>query len=256
MDSGVNTWPTPESTCGDNLSHTLCAFRAISLTRILTAPMFSDPAATAWIAAGRPNVAAPASVSGRCGRCGSDEATVASSHVISEKFTGFDAWPYGSRRLCTCCAWAYSRPPTAQCATLITHTDVIEYSDGSDLAATLIAGPLTDTQAAMVPTTRRRHILPASQWGHLAADDLPLRWDADAAARLADLAWLRGTIGASWPQLSKAAPHARLVTTQPSSHWPRIMNTWAQLQPWRSIPPMWAAARILTNGYSVQRTRT
>lgn len=215
--------------------------------------MFSDPAAAAWIAAGRPDVGAPASLSGRCGRCGSDEPTVASARIISEKFTGFDSWPYGSRRLCTCCAWAYSRPPTAQCATLITQTTITEYLDGAELGATLIAGALPDSQAAIVPTSRRRHILPTAQWAHLAADDLPLRWDATAAARLADLAWLRGTVGATWPQLAKPAPPARLVTAQPSRYWPRIMDAWSQLQHWRSLPPMWSAARILTNGYSPQR---
>ena len=51
--------------------------------------MISDPAAAAWVAAGRPAVDAPPPVDGRCGRCGEDGPTVTSARIISEKFTGF-----------------------------------------------------------------------------------------------------------------------------------------------------------------------
>ena len=59
------------------------------------------------------------------------------------------------------------------------------------------------------PTARRRRILPTAEWGHLATDGLVVPWDAAAAARLADLAWLRTTVAATWPQLSRSAPPSR-----------------------------------------------
>lgn len=209
--------------------------------------MLSDPAAAAWVAAGRPAVDTPAPVDGRCGRCGEDGPTVTSARIISEKFTGFDAWPFGSRRLCVPCAWAYSRQPTTQPALLITDTTVTEYSTGAALADVLTDGPLSVIQAVVLPTARRRHILPTAQWGHLATDGLVVPWDAAAATRLTDLAWLRTTVGATWPQLARSAPPPRLLRTQPAEHWPRILAAWAALQTWRTIPPLWAAARSLTN---------
>jgi hypothetical protein len=216
--------------------------------------MLTDPAAVAWVAAGRPTVDAPPPVGGRCGRCGTDGPTVTSSRIISEKFTGFDAWPYGSRRLCVACAWTYSRQPTTQPALLITATTVTEYPDGADLVHTLTAGALPISRAAVLPTARRRHILPTAEWGHLATDGLVVRWDAAAAARLADLGWLRSEVGATWPQLSRDAPPSRLLTVQPPDRWVQILAAWSQLQPWRSVPPLWAAARILTNSSAATRS--
>jgi hypothetical protein len=209
--------------------------------------MLSDPAAAAWVAAGRPPVDAPAPVDGRCGRCGEDGPTVTSARIISEKFTGFDAWPFGSRRLCVPCAWAYSRQPTSQPSLMITDATVTEYSSGAALADVLTAGPLSGTQAVVLPTARRRHILPTAEWGHLATDGLVVPWDAAAATRLADLAWLRTTVGATWPQLSRSAPPSRLLSAQSAEHWPRVLAAWSALQTWRTVPPLWASARVLTN---------
>ncbi len=186
-------------------------------------------------------------MAGRCGRCGEDGPTVTSARIISEKFTGFDAWPFGSRRLCVACAWAYSHLPTAQPAMLITTTTLTEYSNGADLAPVLTAGALPTTHATLVATARRRHILPTTQWGHLATDGLVIAWDAAAARRLTDLAWLRTTVGATWPQLGDPVPPARLLTAQPSDQWSTILQAWTSLQTWRTVPPLWATARILTN---------
>lgn len=209
--------------------------------------MLSDPAAAAWIAAGRPAVDAPAPTDGRCGRCGQDGPTVTSARIISEKFTGFDAWPFGSRRLCVPCAWAYSRQPTTQPSLLITETAVTEYSAGADLADVLTMGPLSTTQAVVLPTARRRHILPTAEWGQLATDGLVTPWDAAAATRLTDVVWLRGPLGATWSQLHRGAPPPALLKGLPGDQWARLLRAWETLQPWRAIPPLWAAVRVLTN---------
>jgi hypothetical protein len=208
--------------------------------------MLSDPAAAAWVAAGRPAVDAPLPVDGRCGRCGADGPTVTSSRIISEKFTGFDAWPFGSRRLCVACAWAYSRQPTTQPALLITTAAATEYRHGDALADVLADGALSSAQAVVLPTARRRHILPTAEWGHLATDGLVVSWDTTASSRLTDLIWLRRKLGATWPQLNRSAPPPQLLTSQPAQHWPRILAAWSQLQPWRCTPPLWAAARALS----------
>lgn len=239
----MNLHPTPVCV---SCHHRISTGPGARLGDIVCRKMLSDPAAAAWVAAGRPGVAAPVALEGRCGRCGDDGPTVASSRIISEKFTAFDTWPYGSRRLCVACAWAYSRQPTTQPALLITPSTVTEYGDGDALVDVLTAGPLPTTHAVVLPTARRRHILPAAQWEHLATDGLVVHWDAIAASRLTDLLWLRRTVDATWPQLTRSAPPPRLLTAQPSENWPRILDAWAQLQSWRRVPPLWAAARQLT----------
>ncbi len=216
--------------------------------------MLSDPAAAAWVAAGRPPVNAPPPIDGRCGRCGHDGPTVTSSRIISEKFTAFDTWPFGSRRLCVGCAWAYSRQPTTQPALLITADTVTEYSDETALAQLLMRGPLPDTHAVVLPTARRRHILPTTQWGHLATDGLVIRWSAAASSKLNELVWLRNTVCATWPQLGHPAPPSRLMIRQSPDTWSRIMTAWTQLQSWRTTPALWACARILSAPDPVEAT--
>ena len=211
-----------EAASGCTISQPLCAFRAVHgsntdnrSARIVAASMLSDPAATAWVVAGRPAVDAPTPVPGRCGRCGEDVPTVASRHVISEKFTNFDDWPFGSRRLCVPCAWAYSRSPAAVPAMMITAATVTEHPKGIGLAAVLAAGPLAHTHAVVLPTSHRRHILATAQWGHVATDGLVTAWDAAAAARLADLAMLRPVVSTIWASVSSSGTASALASRRP-----------------------------------------
>lgn len=234
----------------DTLSQPLRLFRTLSVSHTGDISMYTDPAAAAWIVAGKPSVDAPPPVPGRCARCGTEGPTVTVSRILSDKFTGFEDWPYGWRRLCVPCAWAYDRRPTAQVPMLITRDTVTEYADGRGLVGVLTAGPLATTCAAVLPVRallKRRYLLATAQWGHLAIDKLVLRWESSDAARLADLVWLRGAVGATWPQLSRDAPPAKLITGQPPEHWPRIINAWEQFASWRSTPMVWAAAREITD---------
>jgi hypothetical protein len=225
--------------------------------------MLSDPAAAAWVAAGRPAVDAPEPVAGRCGRCGEDGPTVTSSRIVSWKFTGFDAWPFGSRRLCVPCAWAYSRSPAVVPAMMITTTTVTEHPKAVGLAAVLAAGALPATQAVILPSTRRRHILATAEWGHLATDGIVTAWDWVAASRLADLGMVRPAV-AAWVRaqatksmngrrialeidrvLLREMPPYPLLAAQPREGWPQFLAAWTALQPWRAVAPLWVAARIL-----------
>lgn len=215
--------------------------------------MLSDPAAAAWVAAGCPSVEAPATLEGRCGRCGTDGPTVPSSRVVSDKFAAFGSWPYGMDRLCVACAWTYSRPPNTQPALHITSTTCTEYIDSTQLLDLLCVGPLPHDHAVVVPATRRQHILPTAQWAHLATDGFLVRWDAGASQRLTDIARLRRLIevanpkAPAWTLLSKPAPPSWLFRGQPKQRWAEILDAWPRLHPWRSIPQLWAAARRLTN---------
>lgn len=211
--------------------------------------MLADPAAAAWNAAGEPTPEG-ACIPGRCGRCGSHGNAVASLSVVSVKFTGFADWPFGADQLCSACAWAYSRPPARVPAMHITCGGVAEYSDRGSLTEILRAGALSPHEAVVLPTTRHRHVLATAEWGHLAVDGLVCRWDAIAAGRLEDLVWLREDVGATWRQLQRPVPPAELLGGQARALWPRALQAWSQLDRWRATPPLWAAARILTNDYT------
>lgn len=206
--------------------------------------MLSDPAAAAWSIAGQPSLDATAAT-GQCGRCGSEAPCISSTQVVSERFSGIDTWPYGFRRLCVPCAWAYSRVPTTAPLLLITTSTVTEYPTGPALAEVLAAGPLPGTAAAVMPTTRRRHLLPAAQWGHLTVDGISVRWDHPAAHRLTDLLWLRRDLDIRWKDLSQPAPPYAALAGQPAQLWDRIVTGWNQLQPWRTVQPLWTAARLM-----------
>lgn len=191
-----------------------------------------------------------------------------SSHIISEKFTGFDAWPFGSRRLCVPCAWAYSRSPITVPAMVITTDTVTEYPEGAGLAPLLSAGALPNTHAAVLPSSRRRHVLSTAEWGHLATDGLVTVWDATAASRLVNLALIRPTVTA-WVHthatasmgarqialkidrtLMQEMPPYPVLATQPRDSWAQFLAAWTSLQPWRKVEPLWAAARTLTHPHA------
>ena len=226
--------------------------------------MLADPAAAAWVVAGRPDVDAAGPTVRRCGRCGDTGPAVASSRIVSNRFTGFDAWPFGSDWLCTPCAWAYSRPPRSVPPTLITTTTVTEYPTRRGLDHVLTAGALAPTHAVLLPASYQRHILPTAQWGHLATDGLVVPWGADAAARLSDLLtlrplvtdWVRTAADDRRPRriplakrvdqvLHQPTPPFPLLNAQPRESWPRFVAAWSALQPWRPVPPLWTATQFL-----------
>lgn len=208
--------------------------------------MLADPAAAAWVVAGRPRIHTPPPADGRCGRCGDEGPTVSMTRVIPDKLVGSQNLPFGSNRLCAPCSWAFNRNPAIQPALLITAHSVTSYLDGAALCDVLTAGELPGMQAVILPTARRRHILPTARWGHLATDGLVVRWDEGAVTKLTTLVWLRSAVGATWPQLSRSAAPAQLLANQPAKYTSRIRTAWSLLGRWRTTPPLWAAARILS----------
>lgn len=147
---------------------------------------------------------------------------------------------------------------------MITAGSVTEHPKGIGLAALLAAGGLPNTHAVVLPASRRRHILATAEWGHLATDGLVTAWDDAAAARLAALvrirpavtAWVNSTATESmngWHiardidrTLMRPMPPYPLLATLPPDQWSQFVADWTALQAWRSITPLWAAAKILT----------
>lgn len=146
----------------------------------------------------------------------------------------------------------------------ITTAAFTEYPLGSGLAPLLAAAGLPNTHAVVLPTSRRRHILATAEWGHVATDGLVFAWDDTAAARLsafirirpAVTAWVRSTAADStegWRisreidrTLHRPMPPYPLLAAQPQKQWSQFLADWEALQSWRSVAPLWAAARVLT----------
>lgn len=148
---------------------------------------------------------------------------------------------------------------------VITTTAVTECPKPASLFSVLSDGALPITHAVIVPSSHRKHILATAEWGHLATDGLVTRWDCAAACRLVDLAFVRSAASTWVRELAKThpmnghqivsrvedtvvlpVPPYPLLTAQPRESWPRLMAAWTALQPWRSIPPLWAALRSIT----------
>ncbi|WP_415677731.1 hypothetical protein [Tsukamurella hominis] len=210
--------------------------------------MRDDPAAAAWRAAGRPALpGVPLRVDAEpCARCGDAGETARSAVIVSEQFTGFDQWPYGMRRLCTPCAWAHTAAaPTARTVGMITPTETRWLSTNAALAGELTAGPLPATAAAVLSVSRQQYVLPHAEWGRLTCDRLSIDWTADQARRLEGAAWLR-ELGFSWAALGRRQPPHPGLRQHPPALWMEIGRVWHDLAPWRPLPSLWGAARLLT----------
>lgn len=210
--------------------------------------VLDDPAAAAWAHAGQPGVPAPVQWAAEpCARCGiRGEGTVSSRRIISEQFTGYDSWPFGLRRLCVPCAWAYNvLAPRDRVVWTITPTRTVAHDRATELLPLLSAGRLPGNTAVVLSVQRNHFVLPHAAWGRLTVDRLTVDWTAHHAYLLGRVAWLRA-LGFSWVQLGEQLPPAGGLRRHPPARWVEIGDAWQQLRPWRGLPAMWAAARTVT----------
>lgn len=209
--------------------------------------MLDDPAAAAWVLAGRPAVAAPLQQEVEpCARCGiHGEQTVSSRRIISEQFTGYEDWPYGLRRLCTPCAWAYAyAAPKARTVLTIGRDRVTRHRSAVPLARRLRTGPL-EPETAIVISGGQRYTVPHAAWGQVTGDRVRVTWTARQAEVLRAVSALRA-MGFSWPAVTKLGqPPRDVLLTRPVEQWPAIVELWQQVAPWRALPGMWSVARSL-----------
>lgn len=220
----------------------------IERVRLPSASMIDDPAAAAWVHARRPQLPYPYRVDAEpCARCGAAVETVRSAEVISEQFTGFDAWPYGMRRLCTPCAWCYAAFPPAGAKRwmTITRERTTYHRSTSALAQRLAAGPLTSDVAVVLAVSARHSPLAGARWGRVQADTVSVPWTQSQADRLQAVRRLRDA-GATWPELDDRQPPRSLLSRYGPAQWITIAADWEQMDPWREIPTLWSMAKALT----------
>lgn len=192
-----------------------------------------------------------------CARCGDRGETVRSAEIISENFTGFDAWPYGLRRLCVPCAWAYSSaPPTARTILTITRDRTTQHRSPAAIGKRLRDGPLAGDAAIVLSVERNFHVLPHSQWGRVTFDRFTTDWDENAAHLLRRVRWLR-SVGCGPKQLLSPQPPQPFLRSLPVGSWLEVDQAWQELKSWRATPVFLFAAWNLTapaSGVSSYRT--
>jgi hypothetical protein len=193
-----------------------------------------DPALTAWHLAGSPSTGQASRGPGRCDRCGGRTAhTVHISDVVSDQFTGWDRYATAPGQPCWCagCAWAHSD------ATLRTRPHIISTSRAGVADPTLLrhtlSTPLPPDLAVIIPLSRKKHLLPAAQWGTVTTDDLALRWGRQEARLLALVEWLRAR-GFSEAALSEPAPRYEALVRLTAADQAHVLSAWPDLQPWRA----------------------
>lgn len=189
-----------------------------------------DVLQAAWVAAGQPTP--KAGVDGQCARC----SAVGPVHRggVKDNAAGFDGWAHPGRdRLCAACHWGRRTPELRAANWLVTSSPELRRVQRSDLP-TLLAQPVPPDQAvAVVLRARRKHVLPAARWGHVAIDDLPARWRQREADLFATVGRLR-ELGASRTEMLLPAASWRLVQRTPPADWPWLQQAWENLRPWRS----------------------
>jgi hypothetical protein len=208
-----------------------------------------DVIATAWRAAGCPSVL-PATLRGRCARCGLGSLLTAVTEVVSSTFTGWDNWasPAGTG-LCPACAWSYRTPVLRLRATMVTGSPPGLRHLPLAAVATALQQPLPAMTAVAVPLRPgRKHILPGASWGTIATGDANLTWGRDDSRRLQAVQRLRQA-GFGSRLLTQAAPAAPVLRRLPPAQLTAVLDDWEALRPWRQRPPWLALAlRVTTPG--------
>lgn len=200
---------------------------------------------TAWRAVGAPS-RADIVVSGICARCGCSAELSPARAVVSKSFTGFEGWldPSG-HGLCAACCWAYSTDALRLSAHVVTaDPPALTTLTRTQVGELLGRGPVGVGCAVVVPLRPgRKHLMHAAVWSRVTIDDAQLPWGARDAARLRIMAQLRD-LGFGTRMLTGTAPPFPTLRKLPADQWARVVQMWAELDPWRISDSPWLALAL------------
>lgn len=191
----------------------------------------------AWVAAGSP--AAGAVEAGTCARCGTTGKVVALGTVVSKNYTDFEGWiDATSKAVCSTCSWALSNGDLRRVPHIV-QPGVCSSADLAEVRDLLAAGELPADAAVIVPLRPgRKHLLPRARWGCVTSDDLTMRWSAQDAHRLRQMAQLRAW-GFTTVELKAAAAPFEAIRRVDVNLWSLVLDTWEDLAPWRQGRRPW-----------------
>ncbi|SED97468.1 hypothetical protein [Rhodococcus koreensis] len=172
----------------------------------------------------------------RCGRATTEMTPV--GQVISRRFTGFESWTnLAGRHLCRVCVWVYRNRALRADAHIITRDPATLTPADPALLHRVLSAPVGADTAVIVPLRPgRKHLLPDACWGRVTVDDAGLKWTAADADRLAVMRRLLGQ-GFSEVMLRQGTPAYPVLSRLPADEWPRVLDDWCRLGPWRQAGP-------------------
>jgi hypothetical protein len=204
-----------------------------------------DVLTAAWAAAAPPDHAHTST--GSCARCSASGPVIAARTVVSKTFTSYASWanPNGAG-ICGCCAWGYRTADLRLHPHLITRHPSLTRLTKPEVASLLADGRLDTTTALLVPLRPgRKHLIAEAGWGQVTLDDVRLPWTDHDAALLHLVIDLR-RLGFGSRMLTAAAPPWPVLRRLPASSWAQVMDSWSQLQPWRTPASPWLALALHT----------
>lgn len=211
-----------------------------------------DVVVVAWRASGSPTPAG-AMRQGVCARCGLDTLVTSTAGVVSDTFTGFDAWAHpGGPTMCAACAFAYTPRLRSSAHQITRDPGVLEALSRTEAGCVLSGGSLSPDVAVLVPLRAgRKHLLPDARWGCVRVDDATLGWSHQDAARLRSVARL---VAAGFPRgcLAEPAPPHRFLSRIPRQDWAGIFVAWDLISRWRTPASPWLA---LAGHLATERTQ-
>lgn len=211
------------------------------------------PSTRLWVAAGSPVLGLgwePADREAGCAHCCSLIAAgglrVRVDRVISDKFTGWDAYPNvdGTPPLwCPACAWAFREPTLRQqpcvasaCGAQPRGGETSEPAGVWDEVWVALMDPQwTQQWAVTVPVGRKKHLVPAARWGCVATDSGVLPWNGQDQRRLGVVAWLRG-LGFTETAIREPSPRFDPLIGLAEASRAEVLAVWGSLDPWREYP--------------------
>lgn len=218
-----------------------------------------DPTALhdAWTAAGQPqpNWAGrsrtpkppPPQRHGICALTGITGQVVPIRHVLSDLFTTWDRLPFlhtdpQGPALSLAAAWAFRHRPFQQHPSA--HLPQLEPAFQTDLTPNQLHTALTHLNGhgfVCVPISRQKHVLPFATRGHVRVDDEHFPW-TDNDRHLLQLVTKLRALGFGETALTEPAPRWPTLRKLDPDTTRFVLNTWRELDPWRTHPARLAVA--------------
>lgn len=194
-----------------------------------------DPQRAAWVAAGSPTPGP--GTPGSCARCAMRGPVHAGT--VPAGAAGLEGWAHPGRDgLCAACWWGRSTPELRRDAWEVTADRHLERLERPALRERLRRPVPAEVALAVVLRPRRKHCLPAAQWGRVAVDDVPVPWTA-REVELYELVLQLREHGFGPRQLLARAPAFEVLRRVPADQWGTVQEAWERLRGWREPVTPW-----------------
>lgn len=206
-----------------------------------------DPLWVLWEAHGMPT---PAGVAfdheGSCARCGTSGAHARVKAVVSDKFTGWDAYTDAEDPLwCVACTWGHTDSALRTRPWVVGGGRAVALD--SEALAEELTRPVPENVAVIVPVARQKHLLGFAEWGRVTTDDRVLQWKSEEVHCFDRLVSLRSS-GFPEKALFEPVPRFERLARLGPGHMVSVVKAWERLSGWRRDPAYLHVALVAARG--------